>query len=659
MKNLKFINTENKVLNRIIRCKLIFCIGFFSLLVSTINAQEPIWAKSVTSSDYEYGVDADIDSQGNIFMVGYGTGSIISMDTITINTNGRSDAFIAKLSYNKELLWFRTLGGDDNVYYDEAFDIHVDNNDDVIILVKSAGSNFTYNGDTLSDINSRGQYSGEGVIIKIDNNGNYLWHDDGSVSSSFQDLTTDSANNVYLTGWFSSSIFLGDTLQLTNPTSGTTKDMFVAKYSSDGAILWAKNVGGAAHNVFAFGHNIEINESLNKIFIIGRFQGDIAFETDILSTNRSYSTFLVAYNTNGTELWNKSVFNFSNSYCHGLDISSKGLIGIAGYNSLSSNPDGLVGFYDINGNMQSEEIYSSTKYCRLYNLEFNHLDECFITGYFQDSLTIGTAPNNITIATSYSSSGLIVKLSDEQVPIWTMQRSTSFDSKVTCKNGSTLFSCRIDKPFVYNFGTNSIINNYGDAVFAEIIETCSTWSSFSETVCDYYTSPSGKIWTISDTYIDTIPNAIGCDSIITINLTVNNSSTSSITEIACNSYTSPSGKIWTISNTYTDTIPNAVDCDSIIRIDLTIGCSNSIFSNKILKSSIYPNPADDKVIVDLVELSSMILVEIFNLTGQLILSEEYFNVKQVSIDLKIPSDTYLIRVINEEGNSNLYKVLKQ
>lgn len=89
-------------------------------------------------------------------------------------------------------------------------------------------------------------------------------------------------------------------------------------------------------------------------------------------------------------------------------------------------------------------------------------------------------------------------------------------------------------------------------------------------VCDTYTSPSGQIWTSSNIYNDTIPNMAGCDSVITINLTVSNSSTSAFSATACDSYTSPSGMIWTMSGTYMDTIPNMMGCDSVLTIVLTI-----------------------------------------------------------------------------------------
>ena len=114
-----------------------------------------------------------------------------------------------------------------------------------------------------------------------------------------------------------------------------------------------------------------------------------------------------------------------------------------------------------------------------------------------------------------------------------------------------------------------------------------TTSTISPTVCVTYTSPSGKVWTVSNTYIDTIPNTANCDSIITINLTVNQPTTSAISPTACGSYTSPSGKVWTVSNTYMDTIPNTVNCDSVITINLTVNTVNkavTVVSNGSLRA---------------------------------------------------------------------------
>ncbi|MFN4235397.1 MAG: T9SS type A sorting domain-containing protein [Bacteroidia bacterium] len=99
-----------------------------------------------------------------------------------------------------------------------------------------------------------------------------------------------------------------------------------------------------------------------------------------------------------------------------------------------------------------------------------------------------------------------------------------------------------------------------------------TYGSITATTCGQYTSPSGNyVWTSSGTYADTIANATGCDSVISVSLTITPNSTNTITVSSCNNYTSPSGNyVWTNSGTYVDTIPNSAGCDSIITIQLTI-----------------------------------------------------------------------------------------
>jgi len=120
-----------------------------------------------------------------------------------------------------------------------------------------------------------------------------------------------------------------------------------------------------------------------------------------------------------------------------------------------------------------------------------------------------------------------------------------------------------------------------------------TSSTITKSICDSYTSPSGKTWTTTGTYNDTIPNAAGCDSVITVNLTTLSSTQSSITESICGSYTSPSGKKWTVSGTYNDTIPNAAGCDSLITVNLTILSSTQSSITESICGS-YTSPSGKK-----------------------------------------------------------------
>ena len=93
-----------------------------------------------------------------------------------------------------------------------------------------------------------------------------------------------------------------------------------------------------------------------------------------------------------------------------------------------------------------------------------------------------------------------------------------------------------------------------------------------QTACDTYTWIDGNTYTSStNSPTFTITNTAGCDSTITLNLTINNSSAGADVQIACNSFTWIDGITYTSSTTApTFTLTNAAGCDSIVTLNLTI-----------------------------------------------------------------------------------------
>ena len=98
-------------------------------------------------------------------------------------------------------------------------------------------------------------------------------------------------------------------------------------------------------------------------------------------------------------------------------------------------------------------------------------------------------------------------------------------------------------------------------------------NTVTESSCNSYTwAQNGMTYTTSGMYVDTIQSVDGCDSIVTLDLTITTPTSSSSSEFACGTYTwAQNGMTYTASGVYTDTIPNAVGCDSVITLNLTIG----------------------------------------------------------------------------------------
>ena len=100
-------------------------------------------------------------------------------------------------------------------------------------------------------------------------------------------------------------------------------------------------------------------------------------------------------------------------------------------------------------------------------------------------------------------------------------------------------------------------------------------STIAAAVCESYLAPNGQVFSNTGTYTVIIPNAAGCDSVITLELEVRQASSSQLNVLSCGSYTwDQTGVTYFATGTYSDTVPNAAGCDSIITLHLTLG-SNS------------------------------------------------------------------------------------
>ena len=82
---------------------------------------------------------------------------------------------------------------------------------------------------------------------------------------------------------------------------------------------------------------------------------------------------------------------------------------------------------------------------------------------------------------------------------------------------------------------------------------------------------NGVLRNVTGTYLDTFVNYVGCDSIETLNLTVNRTTTATISAAICpgGSYLF-NGILRTVAGSYLDTFSNSVACDSVVTLNLTV-----------------------------------------------------------------------------------------
>ena len=102
------------------------------------------------------------------------------------------------------------------------------------------------------------------------------------------------------------------------------------------------------------------------------------------------------------------------------------------------------------------------------------------------------------------------------------------------------------------------------------------------TSCDSYTWIDGNTYTSSNNTATVMLSTIdGCDSLVTLDLTINNSYSTIDTQGACDSYTWIDGTTYTTSNnTATVMLTSISGCDSLVTLDLTI--DNSLTGTDVI-----------------------------------------------------------------------------
>lgn len=217
---------------------------FILKLSQLCNAQTPqwLWAKYGLHTGYTEGFASCSDSRGNTFLSGFFIGNTLAFGNTTLvnsdNTNSTFDIFIVKYDASGNLQWAKSAQGP--AADDWCYDMTCDTSGNVILTGFFRGSSITFGNVTLTHPGL--------FVVKFDGAGNVIWARDAIGNSETRSIITDKNNNVLITGWFNTATLQLGNITLTNGGNLSIKDYFVAKYDSSGTILWAKKAGGIGHD---------------------------------------------------------------------------------------------------------------------------------------------------------------------------------------------------------------------------------------------------------------------------------------------------------------------------------------------------------------------------------------------------------------------------
>jgi hypothetical protein len=257
--------------------------------------------------------------------------------------------------------------------------------------------------DSLIGINTWNSY-----ITKLDPSGNIIWTTQiaGYNSTDIKNIAVDDSGNCYLTGDFLGYVTFGNTTLLSNfltyyDTASSSMDtmfqkgIFLAKYNTNGTVIWAKNLSQTNANN---SYGIDIDAQHN-IFIAGTFYDSLKLSDSIIITSSFQNNlFLAKFDINGNPLWANyaAVDDLNETYPFSLKTDQLGNCFITGgfrnntyFDSTPTTSWGgdnvFIARYNNDGSFQWVRTAGCANGARGFSIALNDSGNLFITGSFNYS----------------------------------------------------------------------------------------------------------------------------------------------------------------------------------------------------------------------------------------------------------------------------------
>ncbi len=278
-------------------------------------------------------------------------------------------------------------------------------------------------------------------ICKLTTGGQFLWARKAGSTASLDKvaaITTDRHNNVIVTGYFStSSINFDGTVVYNSP--GFQSDIFVAKYDSNGNILWAIAYGGTNDEV----SNSICADTLGNIYVAGWFSSDsLQIGTTLLPSSLGMNALVTKLDPAGNFLWTKHASGTGLEAFLGVSCDYAGNVvatGTFGADTLnvdsitlnnSSTGNGYDIFfvkYDSSGNTLWANSFGGSGFDNAASVSIDTAGNIFTCGYFfSPTISIpGTTINNSGLGDVF-----VAKLDGNGNYLWLKKASGSGNDQV-------------------------------------------------------------------------------------------------------------------------------------------------------------------------------------------------------------------------------------
>jgi uncharacterized protein (AIM24 family) len=677
-------------------------------------AQQPnfSWAHSIGDEYADQGTSIAIDSDGYIYSTGSFQGSVDfdpSSNELILTSNGLTgvnsalDIFVTKTSSTGELIWAKNIGGSGN---DNGAHILVDENGYIYITGSFHGTVDFNTGTGTASLTSLG--NSDVYTLKLDNNGDFIWvkHFGGTGDNEGIANALDDEGNIYVIGAFQATINADIQTGSNVLTSLGNDDTFIVKLSNEGNVLWAKQFGGIDY-VQA---NAVAVDSDENVYIAGGFRGTVDINPGAIQYNKTsapgnYEIFLTKLTANGEFVWAEQfggpalgmdvIYDMTidmdgNIYATGTFQETIDFDPSTNTNELTAGIDAFILKLTSSGEFVWANQIGSSDYSGFATgrgIFVNNQNQVFTTGHFQGTVNFDLSANDFELTSFGNYDIYITQLNADGSFAWVKQAGGSnidigYDI-ATDSNGNiyTIGVFQDNADFNPENGGHVLNSNGLSDIFLQKLGSCIATGIDTHQACGEFTWIDGNTYTTSNsTATFTIPNgaSTGCDSIVTLNLTVNNlpdNSVSITSNTLSANYTGGSYQ-WLDCNNNFSIVPDATSNSftpdnsgsyAVIINDGTCQDTSSCFQLNLVgfqeietpAYSISPNPFNQHFSINFKTNHAKINFKVYDPMGRLVLTKELTNVHAFECEIDGSSGIYFIELDFYHGVIDRQIIIKQ
>jgi hypothetical protein len=272
-----------------------FSSSSWAFLMNYDENGEVLWIRLGTSDGQNEAHAITLDGDGNIIVAGHFTNAFTLGDTTT-NMVSQPRLFVSKFDQDGNFIWL-IHDAEMASNYSKAHDVKTDADGNILVAGYFQGAT-TWGDSTISTTG----FGSEAFLAKFSSDGDFHWlnHVSNLDNGSYDDVelegvAVDGDGNVVTVGWFADSVFVGDTAMASNGYQGAV----IAKFNTDGVLVWASVAGGTSNNKAMA---VEVDHQ-NNIAVVGQFSNYAIIGDTTLIVNGDGDLFLVKLDPGGDLIW--------------------------------------------------------------------------------------------------------------------------------------------------------------------------------------------------------------------------------------------------------------------------------------------------------------------------------------------------------------------